>query len=78
MSTDPAGLVHATLAAGALVQAYQPLAHGDHKLFTEPAVVAIARAHGRSTAQVMLQWVVRLDSSLALARTLARTLGPEP
>jgi len=69
MSTDPAGLVHATSAAGALVQAYQPLAHGDHKLFTEPAVVAIARAHGRSTAQVLLKWVVQLGHPLVTSTT---------
>ena len=56
---DPAGLVSATARGGARVQAYRPLAHGEHSLLRDPTVAAIGRSHGKSAAQVALRWVLQ-------------------
>ena len=49
---DPAGMLSATGKAGARVQAYRPLAHGEGSLLVDKTVNAIGAAHGRSSAQV--------------------------
>lgn len=43
---------------GIVVEAYSPLAHA--KANEEPVIQAIADAHGRSYAQIMLRWCVEL------------------
>ncbi|WGL52288.1 aldo/keto reductase [Nocardioides sp. BP30] len=45
----------ATLAHGALVQAWSPLGQGGGEL-TDPVVTALAGKHGKSPAQVVLRW----------------------
>lgn len=69
MGPDPAGLISATKATGAVVQAYQALAHGDHGLFHEPAVLAAAKAHGKSAAQVLIKWVLQLGLPVVTSAT---------
>jgi diketogulonate reductase-like aldo/keto reductase len=43
-------------ARGITYQAYSPLRHVD---LADPCILAIAKAHGRSSAQVALRWVVQ-------------------
>ncbi len=69
MTEDPSGLVSATKAAGAAVQAYRPLGSGDHGLFAEAAVVAAAQAHGKTAAQVLLKWAVTLGHAVVTSTT---------
>jgi diketogulonate reductase-like aldo/keto reductase len=61
---DPGGLVSFSEAFGTRVQAYRPLAHGEGSLLADPTVKAIGRAHGKSSAQVALRWVVQLGQPL--------------
>ena len=61
---DPNGMVSATAAAGTVVQAYRPLAHGGGSLLVSPAVKAIGQAHGKSAAQTALRWVVQAGHNL--------------
>lgn len=69
MGPDADGLVSATRAHGAIVQAYQPLGHGDPALLRDDTLFAIARRHNRSTAQVLLKWVVQLGHPVATSTT---------
>ncbi|HWJ68344.1 MAG TPA: aldo/keto reductase [Nocardioides sp.] len=46
-----------TRAHGAQVQAWSPLGQGGGEL-TDPAVLAVAEAHGRTPAQVLLRWAL--------------------
>lgn len=41
---------------GVVPQAWGPLAEGKHGIFTNEKLVAIAKKHGKSTAQVVLRW----------------------
>jgi 2,5-diketo-D-gluconate reductase A len=43
-----------------ITEAWSPLGRG--KLFEEPSLVAIARKHGRSVAQVMIRWHTQLGN----------------
>ena len=63
-SSDPHGLLSATAAHGAHVQAYRPLAHGEGSLLHDQTVQSIARAHGKSAAQVALRFVLQLGHAL--------------
>lgn len=59
--------------------AYSPVGQGGEVLTSEP-VVAAARAHGRTPAQVVLRWEVQQDGVGAIPRTskpdrLAENLG---
>ena len=65
--SDPHGLLSDTHAHGALVQAYRPLAHGEGSLLHDPTIDAIARAHGKSAAQVALRWVIQLGHAVVTA-----------
>lgn len=49
---DPKGVVSATERTGAVLQAYQPLAHGEGSLLTDPTVRRIAASLNKSAAQV--------------------------
>src|SRR6478735_5520608 len=44
---------------GIVAEAWYPIGHGSKKLLEEPAVVAPASAHGKSTVQVILRWHVQ-------------------
>lgn len=41
---------------GVQIEAWAPFGEGRGGLFTDPVLTAIAAAHGKSTAQVMLRW----------------------
>ncbi len=47
----------ATLRHGAHVEAWSPLGQGGGEL-TDPAVLAVAEAHGKTPAQVLLRWAI--------------------
>jgi len=38
-----------------------PFAEGKNNLFTDPVLSAIADAHGKSVAQVVLRWLIQRD-----------------
>ena len=61
---DPAGLISETTRAGAVVQAYRPLAHGQGSLLTDATVGSIGFKHGKSSAQVALRWVLQHGHAL--------------
>jgi diketogulonate reductase-like aldo/keto reductase len=44
---------------GIVAEAWYPIGHGSKKLLEEPAVVAPASAHGKSTVPVILRWHVQ-------------------
>ena len=56
---DQAKLLAATRARGLVFIAYCPLGRG--RLFGDPVLADIARAHGRSVAQVALRWLLQQD-----------------
>src|SRR5690606_36282777 len=41
---------------GIRIEAWGPLGQGKYDLFGEPAVVAAARAHGKTPAQAVIRW----------------------
>ena len=41
---------------GVQPEAWGPLAEGQHGIFTNPVLEKIAKAHGKSVAQVVLRW----------------------
>ncbi|AEX39089.1 oxidoreductase of aldo/keto reductase family, subgroup 1 [Corynebacterium pseudotuberculosis] len=47
---------------GVLTEAWSPLGRGES--LSEPTVVAIAKNHGKSPAQVILRWLVQLECSV--------------
>jgi 2,5-diketo-D-gluconate reductase B len=49
------------------ITAYCPIAMG--KVVGDPTIEAIAKAHGRSAAQVTLRWLVQQDGVIAIPRT---------
>ncbi|KAL1524736.1 hypothetical protein AB1Y20_019619 [Prymnesium parvum] len=69
---DPAGLVGATQRYGAVVQAYQPLAHGEGSLLRDATLQQIGRAYGKSAAQVALRWVLQLGKPLVTSSESVR------
>lgn len=46
---------------GVQIEAWGPLAEGKNDIFTNPTLVAIADAHGKSVAQVALRWLVQRE-----------------
>lgn len=44
---------------GVQLQAWGPLAQGNHDLLLDPTLTTIAQAHGRSSAQVALRWLLQ-------------------
>ncbi|NBC48844.1 MAG: aldo/keto reductase, partial [Gammaproteobacteria bacterium] len=55
-------------AHGILVTAYAPFASGAFGLLRDPALVAIAERHGKSTGQIVLRWHVQ-SGRTALPKT---------
>ncbi|HST13255.1 MAG TPA: aldo/keto reductase, partial [Gaiellaceae bacterium] len=46
---------------GVQIESWGPFAEGRNNLFTDPTLSAIAEAHGRTVAQVVLRWLVQRD-----------------
>ena len=46
---------------GVQIESWGPLAEGKNDIFTNPTLVAIADAHGKSVAQVVLRWLVQRE-----------------
>ena len=41
------------------VEAWAPFAEGQHGIFTDPTISTIAQAHGKTTGQVILRWLLQ-------------------
>ena len=46
---------------GVQIESWGPFAEGKNNLFTDPVLSAIADAHGKSVAQVVLRWLIQRD-----------------
>ncbi len=44
---------------GVQIESWGPFAEGRNNLFTDPVLSAIAEAHGKSIAQVVLRWLIQ-------------------
>ena len=44
---------------GVQIESWGPFAEGKNQLFTDPVLSAIAEAHGKSVAQVVLRWLIQ-------------------
>jgi 2,5-diketo-D-gluconate reductase A len=41
------------------IEAWSPLAQGQHNLLQDPALTGLADTHGKSAAQVVLRWLMQ-------------------
>jgi 2,5-diketo-D-gluconate reductase A len=48
-------------AQGVQIESWGGFAEGRNNLFTDPTLTAIGGAHGKSTAQVVLRWLIQRD-----------------
>jgi 2,5-diketo-D-gluconate reductase B len=64
---DQTKMLTALRERGMAIIAYCPIALG--KVVGEPVVEEIARAHGRSAAQVTLRWLIQQDDVVAIPKT---------
>ena len=46
---------------GVQIESWGPFAEGKNNLFTDPLLSAIAEAHSKSVAQVVLRWLIQRD-----------------
>jgi 2,5-diketo-D-gluconate reductase A len=46
---------------GVQIESWGPFAEGKNNLFTDPVLSAVADAHGKSVAQVVLRWLIQRD-----------------
>ncbi|AKS35016.1 aldo/keto reductase [Mycolicibacterium goodii] len=67
---NQAGLREANAGYNIVTEAYGPFGVG--RLLDHPAVAAIAEAHGRTTAQVLLRWSIQLGNIV-----ISRSSNPE-
>jgi len=65
MGADPTGLVTFGKSLGILTQAYSPLGNGKLVPTGDATLSGIAKAHGKSTAQVALKWLVGKGMSVS-------------
>jgi diketogulonate reductase-like aldo/keto reductase len=65
---DQSALVTACRANDAAFISYCPLGRGGD-IFADPAVVSIARRHGKSPAQVLLRWQVQQPGVVAIPKS---------
>ncbi len=64
---DQSATLEAGRRHGLSLTAYTPLARG--RIFTKPTINDIARAHGKSAAQVTLRWLIQQEDVIAIPRT---------
>ena len=60
---------------GATLTAWSPIARG--KVATDPVLIAIGEAHGKTAAQVTLRWLVQQHGVIAIPRTTSATRAAE-
>jgi diketogulonate reductase-like aldo/keto reductase len=65
---DQSALVAACRANDAAFTSYCPLGRGGD-IFADPAVVSIARRHGKSPAQILLRWQVQQPGVVAIPKS---------
>ncbi|MCX8282378.1 aldo/keto reductase [Phyllobacterium sp. 0TCS1.6C] len=66
---DQTVVLEAARRSGMSITAYYAMADG--KVIGDPAIKAIAAAHGKSEAQVVLRWLVQQDGVIALSKTVS-------
>ncbi|NTS30941.1 aldo/keto reductase [Phyllobacterium sp. BT25] len=66
---DQSAVLDAARKAGMSITAYYAMADG--KVVDDPAIKAIAAAHGKSAAQVVLRWLVQQQGVVALSKTVS-------
>jgi 2,5-diketo-D-gluconate reductase B len=66
---DQSAVLNAARKVGTSITAYYAMADG--KVIGDPTIKAIAAAHGKSEAQVVLRWLVQQDSIVALSKTVS-------
>jgi 2,5-diketo-D-gluconate reductase A len=57
---------------GVQIESWGPFAEGRNNLFTDPTLSAIANAHGKSVAQVVLRWLIQRNVVV-----ISKTVHPE-
>lgn len=60
---------------GSTVTAWSPIARG--KVATDPLLIAIGEAHGKTPAQVALRWLIQQEGVIAIPRTSSATRAAE-
>jgi 2,5-diketo-D-gluconate reductase A len=60
---------------GSTLTAWSPIAQG--KVATDPLLIAIGEAHGKTPAQVALRWLVQQEGVIAIPRTTSATRAAE-
>lgn len=66
---DQSTVLKAARDSGMSITAYYAMADG--KVISDPAIKAIAAAHGRSEAQIVLRWLVQQDGVVTLSKTVS-------
>lgn len=61
-------LIRACAAHGVSLTAYSPLGRGA--LLTDPVITAIAEAHGREPAQIILRWLIQQPGVIAAPKSV--------
>lgn len=63
-------IIAATRAADMIIAAYCPLGRGDTGgVLTEPVIASIAKAHGKSPAQIVLRWHLQQPGVVAIPKS---------
>ena len=66
---DQTAVLNAARKSGLSITAYYAMADG--KVIGDPTIKAIATAHGKSEAQVVLRWLAQQDGVVALSKTVS-------
>ncbi|MDE5831828.1 MAG: aldo/keto reductase [Desulfovibrio sp.] len=53
------------------MEAWAPFAEGKNDIFNNPMLVSIAKAHGKTVAQIILRWLVQLNIAV-IPKTVSR------
>ncbi len=66
---DQITVLNAARTSGMSITAYYAMADG--KVIDDPTIKAIAAAHGKSEAQVVLRWLIQQDGVVTLSKTIS-------
>jgi len=61
--------------AGMAITGYFGMADG--KVFSDPTLIDIASAHGKSVAQIVLRWLIQQNDVIALSKTVSEARAAE-